>query len=73
MNDLDLYNACMNFCRVFANTVAHQSQLNRAKLCFSDMEVEELLRKVEYEEKWVKDAYDHLRDVIDKLEEHRGI
>lgn len=73
MNDLDLYNACMNFCRVFGNVIAHQSQLDRARLAFNDIEVDELLRKVEYEEEWVKDAYDHLRDVINKMEEQRGV
>lgn len=52
MNDLDLYNACMNFCRVFGNVVAHKSQLCSARLCFDEMEIEDLSRRVEIEEQW---------------------
>lgn len=69
MNDLDLYNACMNFCRVFGNVVAHKSQLNYTRLCFDEIEVEELSRRVEIEEQWLKKEYNHLCEVIEKLEE----
>ena len=69
MNDLDLYNACMNFCRVFGNVVAHKSQLNSARLCFDKLEIEELEHKVKIEEQWVRDEYNHLCEVIEKLKE----
>lgn len=69
MNDLDLYNACMNFCRVFGNLVAHKSQLNSARLCFDERQELELSHKVEMEEKWVKNEYDRLCEVIEKLKE----
>ena len=69
MNDLDLYNACMNFCRVFGNVVAHKSQLNSARLYFDEREIEELAHKVKIEEQWVQDEYNHLCEVIEKLKE----
>ena len=69
MNDLDLYNACMNFCRVFANAVAHKSQLNSARLCFDELKIEELAHRVKIEEQWVRDEYNHLCEVIEKLKE----
>ena len=67
MNDLDLYNACMSFCRVFGNVVAHKSQLNSARLCFDEREIEILTHKVKVEEQCVKDEYNHLCEVIEKL------
>lgn len=67
MNDLDLYNACMNFCRVFGNVVAHKSQLHSARLCFDEREIEELAHRVEIEEQWVRDEYNYLCEVIEKL------
>ena len=69
MNDLDLYNACMNFCRVFGNVVAHKSQLHSARLCFDEIEIEGLAHKVKIEERWVRDEYNHLCEVIEKLKE----
>lgn len=69
MNDLNLYNACMNFCKVFANVVAHKSQLNNARLCFDDIQVEELSHRVKVEEQWVRDEYEYLCEVIEKLKE----
>ena len=69
MNDLDLYNACMNFCRVFANAVAHKSQLNSARLCFDELKIEELAHRVKIEEQWVRDEYNYLCEVIEKLKE----
>ena len=69
MNDLDLYNACMNFCRVFGNVVAHKSQLNSARLCFDEIEIEDLAHKVKVEEQWVRNEYNHLCEVIEKLKE----
>ena len=69
MNDLDLYNACMNFCRVFGNVVAYKSQLNSARLCFDEREIEKLEHKVKIEEQWVRDEYNHLCEVIEKLKE----
>ena len=69
MNDLDLYNACMNFCRVFGNVVAHKSQFNSASLCFDEREIETLTHKVKVEEQWVRDEYNHLCEVIEKLKE----
>lgn len=67
MNDLDLYNACMNFCRVYGNVVAHKSQLNLARLCFDEREIELLEHRVKVEEQWVRDEYNHLREVIEKV------
>lgn len=69
MNDLDLYNACMNFCRVFGNVVAHKSQLYSARLCFDEREIEELSHRVKIEEEWVRDEYNHLCEVIEKIKE----
>ena len=69
MNDLDLYNACMNFCKVFGNVVAHKSQLNSARLCFDEREIEELAHRVKVEEQWVRNEYNHLCEVIEKLKE----
>lgn len=69
MNDLDLYNACMNFCKVFGNAVAHKSQLNSARLCFDERKIQELEYRVKSEDQWVKDAYNHLCEVIEKLKE----
>ena len=69
MNDLDLYNACMNFCRVYGNVIAHKSRLNSARLCFNEIEIEELAHKVKVEEQWVKDEYNYLCEVIEKLKE----
>ena len=69
MNDLDLYNACMNFCRVFGNVVAHKSQLNSARLNFDEITMEELVHKVEIEEGWVRDEFEHLCKVITELKE----
>lgn len=69
MNDLDLYNACMNFCQVFGNVVAHKSQLNSARLCFDEREIEELAYRVKIEEQRVRDKYNHLCEVIEKLKE----
>lgn len=48
MNDLDLYNACMNFSRVFGNIVALKSQLNSARLCFDEMNTQHLEKKLKY-------------------------
>ena len=67
MNDLDLYNAYMNFCRVFGNVVAHKFQLQSARLCFDEIEIEELSHRVKIEELWVRDEYNHLCEVIEKL------
>lgn len=67
MNDLDLYNACMNFCRVFGNVVAHKSQLTSARLCFDEIEIENLSHRVKIEEQWVRDEYEHLCEVIENL------
>ena len=69
MNDLDLYNACMNFCRVFGNAVAHKSQLNSARLCFDEIEIEGLSHRVKIEEQRVREAYNNLCEVIEKLKE----
>ena len=69
MNDLDLYNACMNFCRVFGDVVAHKSQLNSARLCFDEIEIDELVHKVKIEEELVRNEYNHLCEVIKKLKE----
>ena len=69
MNDLDLYNACMNFCRVYGNVVAHKSQLDRARLCFDELQIEELSHRVKVEEQWVRNEYNKLCDVIEKLKE----
>ena len=69
MNELDLYNACMTFCKVYGNVVAHKSQLQSARLCFDDLQTEELLYRVKIEEQWVRDEYNHLCEVIEKLKE----
>ena len=71
MNDLDLYNACMRFCRVFGNIIAHKSQLNSVKICFDEIEIERLHHQVEVEEEWIKNEYNNLCEVIDKLRELR--
>ena len=69
MNDLDLYNACMNFCRVFGNVVALKSQLNSARLCFDKMNTQHLEKKIEIQEERIRNEYNHLCKVIEKLKE----
>jgi len=65
MNDLDLYNACIKYCRAFTNVVAHESQLRNAKLFFD--EIEHLQAQVEYDRKWLRDEYHNLCDAIDEF------
>ena len=67
MNDLDLYNACMNFCRVFTNIVAHKSQLNSARLNFDERNMDVLRHKIKSEEEWLRNEYNYLCEVIEKL------
>ena len=69
MNDLDLYNACMNFCRAFGNVVARRNQLTKARLTHDGMAAEILRDDVELAEEWVKDEYHNLCEVITKLKE----
>ncbi|WP_296848424.1 hypothetical protein [uncultured Methanobrevibacter sp.] len=69
MNDLDLYHACMNFCRAFGDVVAHKLQLDSARLCFDEREIEELSHRVKIEEQRVRDKYEHLCEVIEKSKE----
>lgn len=71
MNDLDLYNACMNFCRAFGNVIALKSQLNSARLCFDEIEVERLSHEIKIEEQWIKNEYNHLCETMEKLKELR--
>jgi len=71
MNDLDLYNACMDFCRVYGNVVAHKSQLNSARLCFDELQIEELSHRVKLEEHYLRNNYNNLCEVIEKLKESK--
>lgn len=67
MNDLDVYNACMSFCKLFGNVIAHRSQLNQGRLLHDGMIVEQLEHNVKIEEKWLVDEFDHLYEVITKF------
>lgn len=69
MNDLDLYHACMNFCRAFGDVVAHKLQLDSARLCFDETQIEQLSHRVKFEEQRVRDEYNNLCEVIEKLKE----
>ena len=69
MNDLDLYNACMDFCRVYGNVVAHKSQLDRARLCFDEVQMEGLSHRIKLEEHCLRNKYNRLCEVIEKLKE----
>lgn len=66
MNDLDVYNACMSFCKLFGNVIAHRSQLNQARLLRDEIMVEQLEHNVKIEEGWLVDEFNHLYDVITK-------
>ena len=69
MNDLDVYNACMSFCKLFGNVIAHQSQLTQARLVDDEINIEELEHRVRIEKGWLNDEFDHLYDVITKFKE----
>ena len=65
MNDLDLYDACIRYCRAFTRVVAQESQLRNAKLFFD--EIENLQAQLELDRKWLRNEYHNLCDAIDEF------
>ena len=67
MNDLDLYNVCMNFCKMYTNVMSHQNQLKIARLSHNGMEASILADKIEMEKEFLKERYEDLVECVDKF------
>lgn len=69
MNELDVYNACMSFCKLYGNVIVHRIELTNEKLCGKGMNTEISEHNLKIEEKWLNDEFDHLYNVITGFKE----
>lgn len=69
MNDKDLYFACMGFCESFTKLLCDKQEVHNHKLYFGDIDSYEVEKRIEIEEKWVKDKFEYLCKVVDELRE----
>lgn len=67
MNDADLYIACMKFCEAYTKVLIDKEKLHHRELFFDEYGEQELEKRIELEEKWLKKRFVHLCKVVDDL------
>lgn len=66
MNDIELYNACMDYCRVFGIVALHTIQYEKAKLVRDKYELEQMREHMRYDEERLDRRYNDLYNIINK-------
>lgn len=64
MNDLELYNACLRYCKAFGEVAVHEAQYERAKFVRDRDEWEQMREHIKYDEERLERYYNDLYNIV---------
>lgn len=68
-NEEQLYYTCMNFCSTFFRYMMKKNEYETAKRLFSIDSIDERESRMRYERRRLQDAFDNLKEAINKVGE----